>query len=194
MFDFENHGAEKLACERAAEAGCHSSRGDGVDFHSPDVALMEREVVGEDRADSVMATELLAFFEWMTAGMGGAKKKIAWRDLRARGIEELVDEERAVHLRCRDVSLRVLAVAWVNFPTLLNGHSLTVLAARLGVSKQVMDHYVSMFSERYGIRGRGQKSAEAARRYSVIQTGNQNRRKKNSKQESKTKPNEGANE
>ncbi len=157
---------------------------DPVYYRTPADEAMENEeskIPGAEVSDSAEALERL--LEFMTAGFRSAKRRI---DVRAatragvsNGAEELIKfAEDTAAARSRDVCLRALSVAWVCFPGLLEGESLTAVSARFGVSKQLFDYYVQMFCQHTGLRGRGQKSALASVAYAAAAKGNSNRRRK----------------
>jgi len=186
---------------------------DGIDRRTPLDDLMERDeadldtlvleiadrnrewgerlrlAVAEDRRETVRVHEaadaLEAVFAWLT------REGEPMRGAMARWMVVHKDEEwlklsraeQVAHKVCRLFSARLMAAVFVLAPGLLRGISESEIAARLGVTRALISHYVTDFADTFGQRSRGMKSFVSRFTFSAAQVGSWKARKKETKQE-----------
>jgi len=155
-----------------------------------------RLAVAADRLGSVRVGEaaeaLERILDWLSAEGAPLSGKLAkWHlDKQRTDWAHLPEGERVAHRACRLLAARLLAAMFVIAPRLLSGQSESELAARLNVTRALISHYVTEFSDEFGMQGRGMKSFVARIAYSAAQVGNMNRatgkKKKQKEQEEDT--------
>jgi hypothetical protein len=141
------------------------------------LAWHDAQCAGKDLATSARLLHLI--FEWLTWEESGSEK--VWRVIPKRMVlnlgEDLVfSAEQSKQVRIsRLLSVKLLAVLFVLAPKLLDGVSESELAQRVGVTRSLVSHYVTSFSRRFGVIGRGMKAAWTREVFAAAQKGNKNR-------------------
>lgn len=135
------------------------------------VAVVLPEPTADDDADWLMdfanlsrkQAEDVLFWNQMRRDQGGDEIKESAADRLAKFFAHLLPKPPAIKINLKILGLRVLGARY-----LLNrdGMTLTELAKRAGVSKQVLDHHVRMIETELNFHGWTQKSVAARTIYS----------------------------
>jgi hypothetical protein len=145
------------------------------------MAWMQRERCEASLAESARLMHLV--LEWLSCSSNGSRVRGMWQLPSGRYFLRAPDEDglAPAHVRqirlARVMAVRLLAVIFILAPEMVDGISETEIARRMGVTRALVSHYVTEFSKRFGVIGRGLKSAASRAAFADAQRGNHNRSK-----------------